>query len=579
MVCHATKPGILGFSDLLRKLHEQRKEILIVITAADLLDEEELEEATAVVAKQVETIVSGASIYATSALQALGELDSSPLLQDRFDRLINHLVGQASRYRVSRVFAFLERCVELGCAAKQGRLASTEQLKTDLRALSKALEKESKSVRAQLESISRIEHFLQEVMENLREQSEERWSTSRQEILNETDSYITENDIFTLNNTLSDKLGSAVSAKLDNMLHSVEATLIQTQKQTQEKISASHYSCFVPPAATSAFQLDTSWTKIEPVPEGILPWIFDPDDSKRKSQLRQSVCQKLDTISNHLMEHLHSQINTSHARWNGTLSEIKEEISAREKALSGAVVARKRQVKQITRDVKKLEAFLKQLRSVAVQYRIALLLDHLLFGYYTGSTMQAHSTETLQEAAWVKEQFQQIGLTNSLEATVRSLLKKSHLIELLRVMLVSFVLVAHWKHLANGQVEEVLAKYSIADENLSDGLRDLVVVLRWYALSTDIRAHWRATVEEMKRHPKIERAIVARLYSMAHLSEEEHGYIERAYGHVEPIFSLRHMMRQAVSEALTKAEESSTACLPTLQTDTPPVSPVRETRG
>lgn len=579
VVCHATRPGISGFSELLRKLHEQKKDILVVVTAADLLDEEELEEATAVVAEQVETIVPGASIYAISALQALGELDSIPALQLQFDRLINHLVEQAARFRISRAFAFLDRCLQFCHAAKRIIVDNREQKETELRTLSKALEEESRSVSARLEPVSQIEQFLLESLENLLEQAEGRWNTSRQEIFSRAGWYIANKDISTLNNTFSDKFLSFLSNHLVNTLQFVEKGLIQIHKQVQEITNGLHYSCFVPPPATGAFELDKSWTDIQRVDEGFFAWLFDPDDTKRKSQLRQSVQQKLDTISKHLMEHLLSQINTSRALWNSKLSEIKEEISAQERALSAAVADRKRQLEQIAQDVKRLEVFLKQLRSVAVQYRLVLLFDYLLFGYYTGSPSEAQSGGTLREVAWVKEQLQRMGLRGSLEVVVRSLLKKRQLIELLKVMLVSFVLVAHWNHLISDQFQDILTKYSIVDEELSEGLRNLMVFLRWYALSTDTQVHWRTAAEEIKKHPNVERAIVARLYSMAQLSEEEHRYIQRAYGHVEPIFSLRDMLRQAVSESVTRAEESALTYLPTLRTDTPPVSPVRETQG
>lgn len=550
-ICRATKPGIQGFSDLLASLHAQGKQIVVVMTASDLLDEDELEEAYSTVQQQVNRVAPDNAVYAVSALQMLSGENGDPYLHQQFTGLLNYLREESAHSHLHRVFDFLHQCLYVCYRAQQVCKQRIRRWQKYRKSLDQKCKKEEERVERPRARLATLKQESEQKIKGFLEESKQTFQKKVDQVIESINSYIKSHDIPTLNQTLSDKVLSTLTevfAQAD-IRGKARNVMLQMRWAVAERLREIGWEVEVPSLDMAIPAIEESEVNIQPVEEGWIAWFKDMDDSIRKAQLRDRVRNCVNRVVSNLIETLERQLPIA---FSTMLEEVENAITAHLNHLKRRLATTDKCLEHLSNRKQELQGVTDRLSAQVWQYKVALLLDYLLFGHYINLRPADDGAPLDTERSWVEEQLKQLGFKKGIEATMRALLKEDDLLPPVRSVLYACVLVQNWQQLIHTEPEQILSQYSIQHDGIPPDLADVVRLLKWYAWSSDIEAALPRGVEELRHHKHLECIIIARLLSMAQLSEEEYNMVRLAYGDIQPVHSLRQILRSAIASAFEK---------------------------
>ena len=334
VVCHATRPGIQGFSDLMRQAIEQQKEVIVVVTAADLLDDEELEEALTLVRRQISQIGAYLPVYAVSALNVLEGHGASSHLGRQFAALCEHMTRHAYYAAADYVVSLMQRCVAIACSVREEKRHQVASLKQELAAMLNKRQDESLAAEQAIGELSTLLSYLEDVKQQVITLLRGAKSAALNEGLGIIRQFIYSHNIPAVNSSLTSVIDEVNSHYYTNAVSQILAQIDRFDARTvtlppclnsiprDKPVSSPKTRVAIPQMRKS---------QITKVAEGFWAWLSDTDDSMRKgdlsNQAQSQVERAWDTVVNQLGEQIEKWYQERSAWINGHLQNARHYIT------------------------------------------------------------------------------------------------------------------------------------------------------------------------------------------------------------------------------------------------------------
>jgi len=334
VVCHATRPGIQGFSDLMRQAIEQQKEVIVVLTAADLLDDEELEEALTVVRRQISQIGASLPVYAVSALNVLEGRGASSHLGRQFAALCEHITRHAYYAGADYVVSLMQRCVAIARSACEDKRHQVASLNQELAAMLNKRQDESLAAEQAIGELSTLLSYLEDVKQQVITLLRGAKSAALNEGLGIIRQFIYSHDIPAVNSSLTSVIDEVNSHYYTNAVSQILAQIDRFDARTVTLppcLNSIPRDKPVSPPKTRVAIPQMRQSQITKVAEGFWAWLSDTDDSMRKgdlsNQAQSQVERAWDTVVNQLGEQVEKWYQERSAWINGHLQNARYYIT------------------------------------------------------------------------------------------------------------------------------------------------------------------------------------------------------------------------------------------------------------
>jgi GTP-binding protein EngB required for normal cell division len=334
VVCHATRPGIQGFSDLMRQAIEQQKEVIVVLTAADLLDDEELEEALTVVRRQISQIGASLPVYAVSALNVLEGRGASSHLGRQFAALCEHITRHAYYAGADYVVSLMQRCVAIARSACEDKRHQVASLNQELAAMLNKRQDAGLAAEQAAGELSALRSDLTKTKQHVMSLLETAKNAALNEGLQIIRQFIYSHDIPAVNSSLTSVIDEVNSHYYTNAVSQILAQIDRFDARTVTLppcLNSISRDKPVSPPKTRVAIPQMRKSQITKVAEGFWAWLSDTDDSMRKgdlsNQAQSQVERAWDTVVNQLGEQVEKWYQERSAWINGHLQNARHYIT------------------------------------------------------------------------------------------------------------------------------------------------------------------------------------------------------------------------------------------------------------
>lgn len=283
VAAHARIPGLERVLELVQRAGRKSTGIVVALTAVDVLDDDELEEAITSTRGQLASVgLEHVPIFPVAALKALSPGPSDAAYTQEIEQLRQHLRGLALRPEsgllvlgASAVARAAEGWRKQWAEAIQASAASVEQLKADQRREERLTQETCDRLEGVRRSIAGLEQEWQAGVDG-------RFAEGPHEAAASIEEFVRSHDIPAVNRGLP----SRVSCEMHKLASDCEKRLLRTVSDLTEEwgraLEAVDPLVALDPPGSLNYWLPT--VTVNPQPEGVLAWLDDRDDSKRKDQ-------------------------------------------------------------------------------------------------------------------------------------------------------------------------------------------------------------------------------------------------------------------------------------------------------